>query len=260
MAKIGICGDIHGRQFWKVFKDRISEFDKVVILGDYLACYPSEWPHGVDYNQIAIERFKEIVQFKKDNPDKVILLFGNHDASYLNTDICECRTDHKNWKLLNEFYINNIELFDLAWETKINGKRYFFSHSGVRKGWFDKWVRNSWFKWDGEDLPAADKFNDAFHKAYGEKSDYAFREKIEKSLGVYSKYRGWGGENDGSIVWADIREYFNRNDFENDYENVIFICGHTQLTDEPIIKECVADLDCRKPFVLDTETGLIKNH
>jgi hypothetical protein len=70
---------------------------------------------------------------------------------------------------------------------------------------------------------------------------------------VYSKYRGWGGWDYGSIVWADIREYN-----EPEFDDVVFVCGHTQLEDEPIIQEWVMDLDCRKPFVLDTETGNIK--
>ena len=184
-------------------------------------------------------------------------MLGNHDLSYFNTDICECRTDHKNWNLLNEMYAENIKLFDLAWETEINGKRYFFSHAGVRKGWL-KCVSGEWFAWDDTDkLPPADMFNNAFHKAY-EEGQEELRESFEYLIGVYSFYRGYGGWDYGSIVWADIREYGNEEGVE--FPDVMFVCGHTQLEDKPIITDWVADLDVRRPFVLDTETGKIEEY
>ncbi len=154
-------------------------------------------------------------------------------------------------------YAENIELFDLAWETEINGKRYFFSHAGVRKGWL-KCVSGEWFAWDDTDkLPPADMFNNAFHKAY-EKGQEELRESFEYLIGVYSFYRGYGGWDYGSIVWADIREYGNEDGVE--FPDVMFICGHTQLRDKPIVCDWVADLDVRRPFVLDTETGKIEEY
>ena len=253
MSKIGICPDVHGRQFWKIVREHKDEFDKICFLGDYVSPYPAE---GIT-NDEAIEVLKEVVEFKKENPDKVVLLLGNHDGSYLNTEICECRTDHRNWNWLNEFYLDNIKLFDLCWETKVGDKRYFFSHSGVRKGWFEKWVKDSWFKWKKDELPPDWLFNNTLHAAY-DSYNRAVADNLEMSLGIYSYFRGWGGEENGSMVWADIREYAKGETLVNDYENVVFVCGHTQLEDEPIIKDWVMDLDCRKPFVLDTETGKVE--
>lgn len=253
MGKICIIPDCHGRTFWKDVRNHVEDFDKIVFLGDYVSPYPYE---GIS-NEQAIDVFKEVLDFKKENPGKVVLLLGNHDLSYFNTDICECRTDHKNWNLLNEVYAENIKLFDLAWETEINGKRYFFSHAGVRKGWL-KCVSGEWFSWDDTDkLPPADMFNNAFHKAY-EEGQEELRESFEYLIGVYSFYRGYGGWDYGSIVWADIREYGNEEGVE--FPDVMFICGHTQLEDKPIITDWVADLDVRRPFVLDTETGKIEEY
>ena len=256
MGKIGICGDVHGRRFWEVFKDHVDEFDKIVFLGDYISPYSDE---GIT-NEQAIEVLKDVIQFKKDNPDKVVLLLGNHDGSYFNTNICECRTDHKNWSWLNTYYLVNIGLFDLCWETEINGKRYFFSHAGVRKGWFDKWVKDNWFKWDKDELPPALMFNNMLHAAYDGEGNMDVIEKFEPSIGIYSFYRGYLGDDNGSMVWADIREYMKGKDLENDYENVVFVCGHTQLEHGPIIRDWVMDLDCRRPFVLDTETGIVEEY
>ena len=256
MSKIAILPDIHARKFWKEpCLEHKDDFEKIVFLGDYLAPYPDE---GFT-NKQAIDNFKEIIQFKKDNPDKVVLLLGNHDFSYFNYSLCECRTDLKNWKMLNELFAENIKLFDLAWETKIGDKRYFLSHAGVRKGWFDEWVKGKLFEWDKDELPSADFFNNALHSAYDGDKNQEMIAKLEKALGIYSNYRGWSDWDDGSIVWADIREYADKGQtLKNDYENVVFICGHTQLGDGPIITDEVMDLDCRRAFVLDTETGEVK--
>ena len=260
MGKILICGDIHGRQFWKeACLNHKDEFDKIVFLGDYVSPYPYE---GISKEE-AIEVFEEILNFKAENEDKVVLLMGNHDFSYSNSNICECRTDFTNWNKINGMFFDNIKSFDLAWETKIGDKRYFFSHAGVRKGWFDKWVKDKLFKWDSDELPPADYFNNLFHTAYddGRNADTKSTRDLETALGIYSTYRGWDGWKNGSIVWADIREYAKKGkpDLENDYENVVFVCGHTQLENEPILSEWVMDLDCRRPFVLDTKTGKIED-
>ena len=68
---IVIVPDVHGRDFWK--KVLNTEADKIIFLGDYLDHYPDE-----STNEHDIENFKEIIQFKKDNSDKVTLLLGNH--------------------------------------------------------------------------------------------------------------------------------------------------------------------------------------
>jgi len=78
--KILAIGDIHGRDFWKSpVKRYLKKVDKVVFLGDYFDPYEDE---GVDYTfKGTMDNFNEIVQLKRDNPDKVILLLGNHNFS-----------------------------------------------------------------------------------------------------------------------------------------------------------------------------------
>ena len=70
-----VCGDIHGRRFWKKPCENIEDYDKVIFLGDYLDPYDFEGITVID----AIKNFEEIIEFKKNNVDKVILLLGNHD-------------------------------------------------------------------------------------------------------------------------------------------------------------------------------------
>ena len=73
-----VIPDIHGRTFWLDKTNNISDYDKVIFLGDYLDPYPDE---NITVKN-AIENFKEIIQFKKNNMDKVVLLLGNHDLPY----------------------------------------------------------------------------------------------------------------------------------------------------------------------------------
>lgn len=249
MGKILIIPDVHGREFWKEPCKNLDSYEKVIFLGDYVSPYPTE-----DItNKQALTIFKEILKLKKENKEKVILLLGNHDFSYLNINICECRTDYVNYNALQQLFLNNLDLFDLAYETTIQDIRYFFSHAGVRKEWFDIYVKDKWFEWDSDALPNTDYFNNALHVAYQENSQTLVQ--FESAISIYSGYRGWSKDSNGSIVWADAREFIKES---REYDNVIFICGHTQLKDRPIVTEGFVDLDVRNAFILDTESGKIE--
>lgn len=76
MKKICVIGDIHGRSNWQ--KIDLSSYDRVVFMGDYLDPY--------DYNTTCVDiwdNFQKILELKKKDPLKIILLFGNHDYHYL---------------------------------------------------------------------------------------------------------------------------------------------------------------------------------
>ena len=66
-----------------------------------------------------------------------------------------------------------------------------------------------------------------------------------------SSYRG--GFDYGSCVWGDVIEYMLADKLPDLYQ----IFGHTQLKSE-VITFYFACLDCRKAFVLDTETKSLK--
>lgn len=79
--RILVLPDVHGRLFWKEpVQKYIDVVDRVVFLGDYLDPYGDE---GGDYDAESIfENLKEIVELKRNNMDKVVLLKGNHDQHY----------------------------------------------------------------------------------------------------------------------------------------------------------------------------------
>lgn len=71
-----ILGDTHGRLNWKQIISNNPIFDKLIFVGDYFDTHDN-----VSAEQ-QMNNFKDIIQFKNDNPGKVIMLIGNHDHHY----------------------------------------------------------------------------------------------------------------------------------------------------------------------------------
>ena len=83
-----VIPDVHGRKFWRdVVKG--NEDERIIFLGDYLDPYSEEGITPEDaYNELL-----DIIAFKKEHPDNVTLLLGNHDLGYLDSNICSFRQD-----------------------------------------------------------------------------------------------------------------------------------------------------------------------
>lgn len=240
-----VIPDVHGRNFWKepVRETLENGNAHIVFLGDYLDPYPFEWAKDEDYRKIAIDGFKEIIELKKNNPDRITLLLGNHDCGYcLGDDICSSRMDHANRREIEGLFNENRALFQLAEEKDINGKHIIFSHAGISKGWVN-------IVWGEEDMNregfnVVDELNNAWlTDHYG----------ILDSLGEYDRYRGWGGGLFGSPVWSDIRSWVKTTPEETYGFNIV---GHTRCAENPVIFETIANLDCRKAFYLDNDGNI----
>lgn len=220
MSKYLIVPDVHGRTFWQEAKRLISEVDRVIFLGDYLDPYPHEY---ITREQ-AIEQFKEIIQFKKDNLDKVILLLGNHDCAYCYNFGSASRYDYENEEEIKSIFRDNIDLFKL-WHLGTGG--CLFSHAGIT----NDWLKNS--------LVCNIK----------EFINGEYEEDLVSHLWEVSFMRG-GWTDTGSLIWSDVRE--------GDREETFYqIFGHTQLESKPFITGKYACLDVRRCFLLDTETKKI---
>ena len=115
-------GDIHGRTFWKkAVEDNIDKVDKIIFIGDYLDPYPFE---GITRKN-AIRNFQEIIDFKSENKDKVILLLGNHDCPYIDKRNFDSRSryDSSNAYHIEEMFRSHRSLFQMAYEELINDKK-----------------------------------------------------------------------------------------------------------------------------------------
>lgn len=245
-----IIPDVHGRLFWKEAVAAAKEGEKIIFLGDYLDPYSYEFEEDPQMSQFAetyetrsnhvLNNFKEIIEFKKQNPDRVVLLLGNHDCTYaISTEICDCRRDKLNFEEICKLFKDNIRLFSLAYYERAENKEYVFSHAGIHR----EYAVNVF----GEDV------EDSIANAV-KSFEYQF---IDQNYGVLdtlsrcSWYRG-GWAKTGSLVWADVREWVKGHNFDEvevpaEYD-AYQIFGHTQLNKDPIITDKFACLDCRRAF------------
>ena len=224
MSKILIVPDVHGRAFWHRALELVDQVDQIVFLGDYLDPYSHE---GISFD-LALEEFNKILEFKKEYPDLVTLLVGNHDMHYIIEDFMDCsRRNMAMLDQLHKLYNSNLDLFNLIHIED----DWLFSHAGVYKGWMDK------YEFTLEDLNLK-----------------TFLGSHWPALEDLSMYRG-GYNFVGSCGWADIRESV-KNELFPGYKQVV---GHTQLNDRPYITDKIACVDVRRCFILNTKTGQIEN-
>lgn len=77
MNPIIVCGDLHGSTHWKNGLDYFYSHPecKFIFLGDYLDPYTRH--EGISHGE-AYVNFKEVLEFARNNRERVILLWGNH--------------------------------------------------------------------------------------------------------------------------------------------------------------------------------------
>ena len=220
--EILIVPDVHGRNFWLPALDYQGE---VIFLGDYTDHYPQEDVTEED----AYQGLLKIVEFKRQNPDRVTLLIGNHEMHYCERRFAAGRFDEDYYPKYHEILTGEETkgFFQICKQVD----KYLFIHAGIMKDWYDRHYNE--FKDLGETLE--------------EQLTNVFFQKMR----VYyeaSHYRGdW---NDfGSPLWADYREFGDEK--EPFAPGIIQIIGHTQLTTpEPMIKDNFWLLDNRQLYIL----------
>lgn len=241
-----IIPDVHERDFWREPVKKVLENTNahIVFLGDYTDGYPNEWEHNFDYQQHTVDNFKQIIDLKKQCPERITLLLGNHDCGYaLGDDICSCRMDYRNKQKIEKLFSENQELFRLAEQCDIAGKHIVFSHAGILKGWAD-------LIWRGEvssqNFNVVDRLNNAWLT-----DDY----RVLDALGDYDAYRGYGGYKYGSPIWSDIQSWTGVKEEDTFGFNIV---GHTKVK-SPVVLDQICCLDCKKVFFLDSE-GSIRDY
>ncbi len=235
-----ILPDIHGRLFWISATRKYPDIP-VIFLGDYLDPYtyyeeilPSE----------ALANFKEILDFKKANMDRVTLLLGNHDIHYFDKDLNSSRKDKEHYEKIHHLISENLSLFKLAMTVRTAGKDFLFTHAGVDIDW----LRHRMPEVNPNDVHDICKsLNDKLMK---EESLYDF---VFNGLMDVSGSR-WGYARYSSPVWTDETEHQN---MRERLPNVYQVFGHTQQELGPVITEQYACLDCRRAFLLTSEGNFI---
>lgn len=192
--KIMTIGDVHGRDAWKflthgssyefeqwaiminnganandeIFKDDYPYFgvDKIVFIGDYVDSFTIK--------NLEIKRnLEDIILFKKSLPEKVVLLWGNHDVQYfIPNQICSGYRPEARWDL-QILFNDNMDLFQMAYQEG----DYLWTHAGLLKPVLKDMLKT---------YPELKKF-----KNEGEILNEAFKREIPQIFQVDGASGGW---------------------------------------------------------------------
>ena len=227
-----IIPDVHGRAFWeKPVHENLGK-EHILFLGDYLDPYGYE---GIPSGEV-FPRFEAILALKKEHPDSVTLLLGNHDLHYVDRRLQGSRYDHLHGARNQKAFLENADLFQIAYETEVAGKNYLFTHAGVLQGWL---LAHRYLLGTIQAHEVGTQLN-AFWR------DETLRPNLLKALGDIPHSRG-GDSPYGSPVWADVDDW---QDATFELPGLYQIFGHSQQLTGPIIVRHFACLDCRRAFRL----------
>lgn len=227
-----IIPDVHGRPFWeKPVNDNLDK-EHILFLGDYLD--PYEYEH-ITCNE-AYDRFLKIIDIKKEHPDTVTLLLGNHDLHYVNSSLMGSRYDYANAYRNLKLILGNADVFQMSYIHSIGDRKMLFTHAGLTRGWID--MHYECF----EGMSVAEMA--VTMNIMWSKEEY--RQGLLRILSDISRAR-WGDKPFGSPIWNDIDDMA---DDADELPGWYQIFGHSQQEFEPVIGKHFACLDCRRAFRL----------
>ena len=126
--EIIVIGDIHGESCWKEIVER-HPGEKYIFLGDYCDPYNQDL-----FEDDVLNNLSQIIRFKQEHRDNVILLLGNHDMQYID-DTAE---------LCSRYMVRiNNEIEELFKENKDSFQKIhsegdlLFTHAGISENWFN---------------------------------------------------------------------------------------------------------------------------
>ncbi|MDR1998127.1 MAG: metallophosphoesterase [Candidatus Margulisbacteria bacterium] len=176
MRKLQVFGDLHGRSLWQDKLDVSAA--KIIFLGDYVDEF------ALTDEQI-LDNLTALLAFKQSNPEKVVLLWGNHDLAYLLPKTFSCSGYRPSYaRKVRKMLASNFALFQAAYQQE----NWLFTHAGLSRQF-----------WQNELQGAGAEYAAALNEMFKYKFD---------RFALASGYRGGAAEY-GSIFWADLREFVN---------------------------------------------------
>lgn len=126
--QVGFIGDIHGRSHWKDIIKSSPEVEHWVFIGDYVDSFFVP-------DIVILHNLNEIIQTKLANPEKITLLWGNHDVMYAIPEVAgKCAGYRMNmYVALSELFRSHLSLFQYAWQRG----NVLATHAGVTSEWID---------------------------------------------------------------------------------------------------------------------------
>ena len=212
-----VIGDIHGRTIWKdiVLKEQNSS-DKIVFIGDYFDTH-----EDISQEQ-QINNFRDLIQFKADNDNKVILLLGNHDFHYLENAKEQYSGYTSKYANIITVVLETALAADLVQICYVYDK-YIFTHAGISKTWV-----NSVLGSNKPDLSTLEQsMNSLFKEA---KSPFRFTPGED--------YNPYGDEITQTPIWIGPKSLLS-----DILDDCIQVVGHTTV-DYLGIGEKLIQIDC----------------
>ncbi len=221
--RILVIGDLHGHSSWKSIVEN-ETFDKVIFLGDYLDSFTL-------IPEVIEDNLKDLIEYKKSNMDKCILLYGNHDHSYYHGERCSGYNWHGRKlyeplleKMFNENLIQLIHVED----------DIIYSHAGVSKYWL-------------KEVAGLDKPEDiTFEGLEGTNVGFDLL-----NWNCLTGYNGYGDTISQSPLWIRPNSLL-----KDKLENYRQIVGHTSMT-EPITEDGIWFNDMMPKYYIIIEDGEI---
>jgi predicted phosphodiesterase len=196
-----VLPDTHGKDTWKSIVKNHPE-DRIIFLGDYFDSF--------DIKQAEqIKNFEEILEFRNENKDRVILLTGNHDFHYLKM-VTENYSGFKANALISQLITEAFDkrIIEMAFEMRTEERHFLFTHAGVSS----VWLTNARQILDlSEDRIISEEINDLFYA---------------NPMGIF-RFEGedvYGDSPESSPIWIRPRSLHNYG--YNAYTHVV---GHTRV-------------------------------
>lgn len=204
--KIVALGDTHGRYNWKEIVTKETDVDKVVFIGDYFDTHDDVTPEQ------QISNFLEILEFKKANMDKVVLLIGNHDFHYTGY----AYSTYSGYQYgaaprIKEILLEALKdgLMQMCYKNDI----FVFTHAGITKTWAEA---NSI---DVNDLE--NSINEMF-KAKPRVFDFTMGDNYSQT----------GNDITQTPIWVRPQALLS-----NPLEDIVYVVGHTTVMKLGLMKE-----------------------
>jgi hypothetical protein len=172
--KIITIGDIHGHDEWKSVDHR--SYDRIIFLGDYLDSF-------VMTDNEILENFKAIIEFRLTWPDKVVLLLGNHETSYISSRFRCTGFRPAMAVILGKLLFRHFDIFRIAWQHE----NYLWTHAGIHQDYYDR-------KISGKVLETDDTLSGTLQRLYEDGYTPIFEVGYE---------RGGRFGNRGGPLWVD---------------------------------------------------------
>ena len=205
--KVLFVGDIHNHSYMLTDIGKLDakyNFDRIILLGDYV----DDWNTT---NHQSLETLDKIFNMKENLGDKLTLLLGNHEMSYLGYKCSGHQTELED--VVEMKLKEHIKDFDLATSVNCNGTIYVCSHAGFTNGFI-------------EELLAGDEEYHDYNLYY---KIVDMNKDILNNLEILShcSYARGGKDDYSSFMWADIREH---KDFMTQVPLIPYqIVGHTPV-------------------------------